>query len=626
VVAIAAIAVVTFLYTRRAPALSEKDSILLSDFVNTTGDSVFDGTLKQALVVQLGQSPFLNVVPESRIHEALKFMGRPADERITNEVAREICQREGIRAMLTGSIASLGSHYVINLTALNAQTGDSLATEQTEVTSKEAVLKALDSSATDLRRKLGESLASVQQFAKPLEQATTSSLDALKEFSLGQAEHSKLNDSAAIPHLQRALELDPNFAMADATLGVAYGNLTQSELADQYFKKGFDLKDRASEREKFYIAAHYYESIGDIGKAIDTYEQWKQIYPRDSVPVDNLEIRYSLVGQFEKALTNATAAMRLDPKDVFSYQNLSDIYERLDRYDEAQAVQDQAAANKIDANSFHFTQIELAFIRGDMAGVKREIEWATGKSDEPIVFDIGANIECALGKARNSEAAHERAVASAQHEGWMEFVGLIRDDAGVCDAEFGNLAAARQKAEQALAASQARTVRAYSAQNLARAGETAQAAKILDALAKEFPSATLLINVYIPVTKAVTLLHENKPDQAVAALQSAVPYELGSGPGGPGYWPNYIRGEAFLHMRDGARASAEYQKILSHHGVDPTSVLYPLSRLGLARAYVLQNDNAKARSAYQDFFAIWKDADPDVPVLKQAKAEYAKLQ
>lgn len=625
-VAIAAIAVVTFLYTRRAPALTERDSILLADFVNTTGDSVFDGTLKQALVVQLGQSPYLNVVPESTIREALRFMGRPPDERITNEVAREICQREGVKAMLTGSIASLGSHYVINLTASNAQTGDSLATEQTEVASKEGVLKALDGSASDLRRKLGESLASVQQFATPLEQATTSSLDALKEFTLGEAEHLKLNDPLAIPHLQRALELDPNFAMAHATLGVAYSNLTQSQLADQYLKKAFDLKDRASEREKFYIAAHYYESIGNIGKAIDTYEQWKQTYPRDSVPLDNLALRYALVGQFEKALTNATAAMRLDPKDVFAYQNLGDIYERLDRYDEAQAVQDRAAANKIDASSLHFTKIDLAFLRGDMAGVQREIEWATGKLDEPIIFDIGANIECALGKAKSAEAAHERAAASAQRAGWAEFVGIIRNDAGVCDAEFGNLSGARQKAEHALSASQARTVRAYSAQNLARAGDTAQAARILDALAKEFPADTLLLNVYIPVTKAMILLRENHAEQAVAVLQPAVPYELGSGPGSAGYWPNYIRGEAFLQMRDGARASAEYQRILSHRGIEPTSVLYPLSRLGLARSYVLQNDNAKARSAYQDFFAVWKDADPDVPLLKQAKVEYAKLQ
>lgn len=624
--AIAAVAIIGFFYSHRAPAMTEKDSILLADFVNTTGDSVFDGTLKQALVVQLGQSPFLNVVPESRIREALKFMGRPADERITNEVAREICQREGIRAMLTGSIASLGSHYVINLTASNAQTGDSLATEQTEVASKEAVLKALDSSASDLRRKLGESLASVQQFATPLEQATTSSLDALKEFSLGQAEHLKLNDTAAIPHLQRALELDPNFAMADATLGVAYGNLTQSQLYDQYVKKAFDLKDRASEREKLYIAAHYYESTGDIGKAIDTYEQWKLTYPRDSVPVDNLVLRYTLVGQFEKALTNATAAMRLDPKDGFSYQNLGDIYARLDRYDESQAVLEQAAANHIDAPSLHFTKMDLAFIRGDMAGVEHEIGWATGKPDEPIVFDISADIECALGKGRSAEAAYERAAASAQRAGWNEFVAIVRDDASVCQAEMGNLPAAREKATQALASSNARMVRAFSAANLARVGDSAQAIKIVNAVAKEFPADTLLINVYIPATKAMILLHENKPEQAVTVLQSAVPYELGAGPGAPGYLPNYVRGEAFLHRRDGARASAEYQKILNHRGIDPSSILYPLSRLGLARAYVLENDTAKARSAYQDFFAMWKDADPDVPVLKQAKAEYAKLQ
>jgi tetratricopeptide (TPR) repeat protein len=318
--------------------------------------------------------------------------------------------------------------------------------------------------------------------------------------------------------------------------------------------------------------------------------------------------------------------MRLDPKDVFSYQNLGDIYERLDRYDEAQAVQDQAAANHIDAPSFHFTKIDLAFIRGDMAGVEHEIAWATGKPDEPIVFDISANIECALGKAKSAEAAYERAASSAQRAGWNEFLAFVRDDASVCAAESGNLPAARAKAMQALASSNVRMVRAFSAANLARTGDTAQAVKILNSVAKEFPADTLLINVYIPVTKAMILLHENKPDQAVAVLQTAIPYELGAGPGAPGYLPNYVRGEAFLHMRNGAKASAEFQKILSHRGIEPSSVLYPLSRLGLARAYVLENDNARARSAYQDFFAMWKDADPDVPVLKQAKAEYAKLQ
>ena len=307
---------------RRTPALTARDSIVVADFVNTTGEPVFDGTLKEALTVQLEQSPYLNVLPESRVREALRFMGRSPDERVSTEVAREICLREGAKAMLAGSIASLGSHYVIDLKAVNAQTGDSLAREQSEAESKEQVLKSLDRAASSLRRKLGESLGSVQKFAMPLEQATTSSLEALQAFTLGQAEHQKIADDKAIPHLKRAVELDPNFAMAYATLGVAYSNQDDSAQASEYLKKAFELKDRASEREKLYISAHYYEMVtGEQQRAIEVYESWKETYPRDCTPRDNLSNRYTEFGQFEKALSNANESLRLNPKDVFAYQN-----------------------------------------------------------------------------------------------------------------------------------------------------------------------------------------------------------------------------------------------------------------------------------------------------------------
>jgi tetratricopeptide (TPR) repeat protein len=312
---IVAIVLGGFLATRRAHALTEKDSVLLTDFVNTTGDSVFDGTLKQALAVQLEQSPYLNLVPESRIQESLKFMGRRSDERITGDIAREICLRGGIKAMLTGSIASLGSHYVITISTVNAQTGDTLAREQIEAEGKEKVLKSLDKAASSLRQKLGESLASVQQFATPLEQATTSSLDALKEFSIGRALHTKFHDTEAIPHLKRAVELDPNFATAYATLAVCYSNAVEKTLALQFFRKAYDLRDRASEREKFYILSHYYDqATGQIEKAIDVYEQWIRTYPRDTIPYDNVSLAYRSVGQHEKALNVASGAMRLDPR------------------------------------------------------------------------------------------------------------------------------------------------------------------------------------------------------------------------------------------------------------------------------------------------------------------------
>ena len=316
--------------------LTEKDSVLLADFVNTTGDAVFDGTLKQALAVQLEQSPYLNIVPESKIREALGFMGRPADERLTNDVAREICQRQGIKAMLTGSIASLGNHYVVDLAAVNGQTGDSLDREQVEADNKEQVLKALDKAASNLRQKMGESLASVQQFAKPLEQATTSSLEALQAFSLGQAEHLKTNDDAAIPHLKRAIELDPNFAIAWATLGVCYGNLTHLTESLNALKKAYELRDRASEREKLYIQAHYYNEVTiDAEKALAIYAEWRQTYPRDTIAYDNAALAYSELGQHEKALDLASQSMRLDPKDAYSYANLSSAYLALSRFDES---------------------------------------------------------------------------------------------------------------------------------------------------------------------------------------------------------------------------------------------------------------------------------------------------
>jgi serine/threonine protein kinase/Flp pilus assembly protein TadD len=391
----------TFFYRHRTQALTEKDSILLADFVNTTGDSVFDGTLKQALAVQLEQSPYLNILPQSRIQEALRFMGRPADERVTGDVAREICLRDGVKAMLTGSISSLGSHYVIDLNAINAQTGDSLARAQVEAESKEQVLKALDGAASSLRQKLGESLASVQKFTTPLEQATTSSLEALKEFSLGQSAHQKQNDEAAVPHLKRAVELDPNFAMAYATLGVAYGNLTQQGLSRDNITKAFDLKDRASERERFYISAHYYdEGTREVDKAIEVYEEWKKTYPRDTVPWDNLALRYEGIGQHEKSLANAGESNRLDPKDTYAYQNLGTAYERLNRFDEAKAVVDKSLAQNLGVATANFTLYDLAFIRHDDSEMQRRVEALKGKPYESIILLFKAQGECAPGRRK----------------------------------------------------------------------------------------------------------------------------------------------------------------------------------------------------------------------------------
>ena len=615
-----------FFYQHRAQALTGKDSILLADFVNTTGDAVFDGTLKQALAVQLEQSPYLNLLPESRIHEALRFMGRSPDERISNDIAREICVREGVKAMLTGSIASLGSHYVITLSAVNAQTGDVLAQEEIEAESKEQVLKSLDRAASNLRNKLGESIGSVQKFATPLEQATTSSLEALQAFSLGQAAHQRLDDDKAVPYLKRAVELDPNFAMAHATLGVAYSNLTQGELASSFIRKAFDLKDRASERERLYISSHYYDIVTrELEKAIEIYEQWVQTYPRDTSPRDNLALRYQSIGQQEKALASSSEAMRIDPKDVFAYQNVADAYERLNRFDEARTVAEKAAAQNM-GRSIYFTLFDLAFIRGDEATQRHELELAAGKPDEPILVWFHARGECSLGRLQAARAAYAQSETASQHLGYKEFSGVILADQAWCEMELGNLTEARRKISDALATSQDRDTQTIVMQMLALTGDAARSQKIAEERVRQDPTDTLLNKVFVPLTQATSDLQRNQPAQAVARLEVAAPYELGSGPGAAGYSVNYLRGEAFLRLKDGTKAAVEYQRILDHRGIDPLDVSYTLSHLGLGRAYALQGNTAAAKAAYQDFFAVWKDDDPDIPVLKQAKAEYAKLQ
>jgi tetratricopeptide (TPR) repeat protein len=627
IAAVAIIAVViaggTFLRSRRANALTEKDTVVLADFVNTTGDPVFDGTLKQALAVQLEQSPYLNLLPESRVRQALGFMGRKPDDRITNDVAREICLREGAKAMLAGSIASLGSHYVITLSALNAQTGDVLAREETEADSKEQVLKSLDQAASSLRGKLGESIGSVQKFTTPLEQATTSSLEALQAFSQGEAEHLRGEDAKAAPYLKRAVELDPNFAMAYATLGTVYGNLTQQELANTNLTKAFDLKERASERERFYISSHYYDiATLDLEKGIDIYQQWTQTYPRDTAPRDNLALLFQRIGQQEKSLASSTESLRMQPNDGYAIQNSADAYERLNRFDEARAVAEKANSHPWSVN---FTLFELAFIRGDEAAAHHELELVAGRPEEPILMWMHGRGEYALGKLQSARAIYAQSVTASQRLGYKEFAGVILADQATSEAELGNLPEARQKISDALAASQDRGTRSIVMTALAQTGDAARSQKIAEELVHQNPTDTMLNKVDVPVAQAISDLQRNQPEQTVTRLETAASYEFGSGPNSAGYGINYIRGEAYLRMKDGAKAAAEYQKILDHRGTDPLDVTYNLSHLGLGRAYALQGNTAAAKSAYQDFFAAWKDADPELPVLRQAKAEYDKL-
>jgi eukaryotic-like serine/threonine-protein kinase len=613
-----------FFFPRRTRALTDKDSVVLTEFVNTTGDPVFDGTLKQALAVQLEQSPYLNLLPESKVQEALRLMGHKPDERITKDLAHEIALRENTKAIISGSIASLGNNYVVTLEATNAQTGDSLARQQAEALGKEQVLKSLDKAASDLRQKLGESLSSVQEFATPLEQATTSSLEALKEFSAGMALHNRLDEEPAAPHMKRAIELDPNFAMAYAVLGTVSSNMGNASAAKIYLQKSYDLRDRASEHEKFYIMGHYYDTLtGDIEKAVGLFQEWHQTYPRDDRPLANLAVQCQLLGDQEKALASASALLIQNPQDAFGYYHQMSAYMYMNRYDEAKAVGQVALTQLHNPTDTHFVLYEIALNQNDETAMKRERAALTGTGLEPSAVALTSSYEDALGKIKLSRETHQQAVEMGKKHGLNEMpVNLMAAEA-VRDVSHGFVDSARHKASGSLSQSESRSVRASAALVFAQIGDIAQAQKVIDGLQKEYPDDTRVKFVDAPVVQATILLHQKKATEAIAVLEPSRKYELGAR--GATFWVIYIRGMAYLELRDGAKAAAEFQKILDHRGLDGTSALLPLAQLNLARAYALQGDTAKPRTAYQDFLALWKDADPDVPVLKDAKAEYAKL-
>ena len=622
VVIIAAI----FLFPRRSRALTDKDTVVLSEFVNTTGDPVFDGTLKQALAVQLEQSPYLNLLPESKIQASLKFMGRKPDERITKDLAREIALRENAKAIISGSIASLGTDYVITLEVANAQTGDSLARQQVEAAGKEQVLKSLDKASTDLRGKLGESLSSVQQFATPLEQATTSSLDALKEYSIGNAAHLGIHDPEAIAPLERAVALDPNFAMAYAVLGVVYNNTGSSTKSKEALRKAYDLRGRASEKEKFYIEGHYYDIVtGDQEKAVELYENWTKVYPRQSSPWDNLSLSYQTLGYFDKALAAANEAQRVDPKDSYSYQHQVACYTYTNRLDEAKAVAQSAISQKLDAISMHFMLFAIAVIQGDQAALQSESSWGKGTPHEVFVTTLLSNYQDSIGKVRLSRETAQRALDLARTYNFTELPTTVLSAQAVHDALHGFTESARRKAAERLRLSSASGPPTGPAFAFAIIGDSGQSQKLLDELNKELPTDTVFQTCVAPSSRAQNLLHQNKPADAVAALEPGRKYELGWNNAYCAYAVIYTRGLAYLQFHDGVKAAAEFQKILANPGISTVSVYLPLAKLQLARAYALQGDTVKARTAYQDFFAAWKDADLDIPILIQAKSDYAKL-
>jgi eukaryotic-like serine/threonine-protein kinase len=624
----AVIAAVLYFRPRPTPQLTEKDTVVLSDFTNTTGDAVFDDALKQALAVDLGQSPFLNILSDRRVGETLQLMGRPATDRVTPDVAREICVRTGSKATLAGSISKLGTQYLIGLEAVSCNNGDNLAKEQTEASSKEEVVKAVDKAALSLRSKLGESLASVQKFDVPVE-ATTPSLEALKAFSMGTMTMREKGEARAVPFYQRAIELDPNFAVAYASLGSAYGNLGQASLAAQNITKAYSLRDRVSEREKYRISGLYYENVtGELDKASQVYELWQQSYPREMVTHNNLGVIYSVLGQSEKSVAETEEALRLDPNTINGYGNLAVSDLNLGRLDAAQQVLTQAKARQLDGGWLRQVAYFVAFLKNDAGQMAEQVEWAAGKpGDEDILLSTQSDTEAYFGRLTKARDYTRRAADSAMRADSKETAAVWHVNAALREAEFGNTAAAKQAVATALTLAPGRDVKMLSALALARSGDTARAKAMVEELEKADPSNTVLKLYWLPTIKAVIDLNSNNSAQALESLEAAAPYELGTPQQfqvGTMY-PVYVRGLVYLQARNGAAAAAEFQKIVDHGGLVINFPLGALAHLQLGRAYALSGDSAKARSAYEGFFALWKDADPDIPVLKEAKAEFEKL-
>jgi len=625
VVAAAAALIGGGLYLRSRPAapLTEKDTIVLADFANTTSETVFDDTLKQALRVQLEQSPFLNVLSDQKVDGQLRLMGRPKDQRLTEDVAREVCQRTGSKAVLEGSVSSLGSHYAIGLNALNCHTGDALGSEQIEADSRERVLKALGEAVTKMREKLGESLASVQKYDAPVEQATTPSLEALQAYSLGIKSKFTKGDQASIPPFKRAIELDPNFSMAYARLGVAYNNLSQAGLASDNVKKAYELRERVTERERFYIDSFYYQfGTGDLERAVQVYELWKQTYPRDVQPYRSLGIIHSILGQYDKTLEEQREALRLEPGDATNYANMAVDYMYLNRLDEAKQVLQQAQTLKLESENLLSNVYLLAFFRGDASEMERVVASGAGKPGaEDVLLGAHSDTQAYYGRLGKARELARRAEETARHNGDQETAAGYRVEAALWEAEMGNPVQTQQAVAAALALASTRDVQTSATLALARAGDVGRAQAMADDLQKRFPANTVLNRYWLPTIRAAVELKRGNSARGLELLQTTSRYELGLN-----LYPVYVRGQAYLLARNGTAAAAEFQKILDHRGVVGNFLLGSLAHLGFARAYALSGDTAKARTNYQDFFALWKDADPDIPILKEAKAEYAKVQ
>lgn len=601
--------------------LTGEDTIVVADFVNTTGDPVFDGTLKQALASQLEQSPFLSIFSDSRVRDALRLMGRSPDERVTKEIALEICLRQGFKAFLTGTISNIGSHYVVTLEATNAQTRDTIALEQAEADSKEQVLSVLGTAATNLRKQLGESLASIQKYDKPIHQATTSSLDALKYYSNGIEQQLKGRYLDAIPFFKKATDIDQNFARAYAAMSSMYYNTRQYELAAEASRKAYELRDRVGENERLYITQAYYDNVtGELENYLQTLELWKSTYPRDASPANNLAVKYNELGLFDKAAAEAREAIRLNPGSTSGYSLLAAAQLSLNHFDDAKQTINQAQGQKLDSTAIRRTLFRIAFVQRDSATMQQQIDWLNGKPDDYLAQGWQSETAAFLGQLQKSQQFSASALESAERRDQKDVAAQIAVAAAARDALFGDCARVREQATRTAGNTSRQLTLANAANALAGCGESSQAQNIIAELTRRSPADTVLNKILAPMVQARIELQRDNAAQAIQLLETTRPFE-----GYALFQIAYLRGQAYLKEQKAAEAATEFQKIIDHRGSQPTSPIYVLAHLGLARAAALQGDTAKARKAYQDFFALWKDADATLPILIEAKKEYDKL-
>ncbi len=615
-------------YSRKAHALTDKDTIVLADFTNTTGDAVFDGTLRQGLSVQLEQSPFLSIISDQQIQRTLQMMGLKPDAKLTPEIARELCQRAGSAAVLDGSIVQIGTPYLLTLKAVNCVSGESLASTEAQASDKSHILDALGKAASEIRNKLGESLTTVQKFDTSIQQATTPSLEALQAYSLGvKARQVSADEIVAAPLFQQAIKLDPSFAMAYAMLFESYSERGDTSLAFDNIRKAFELREHVSEREKFFIESIYHSAAtGDLEKEKETLEVWSQTFPRDSIPRNRLGIIYGSFGQYDKSVLELREALRLSPESGLIYCNVVDAYLSLNRLEEGRSTAEEARAKNLDSLCLHRSLYALAFLQNDTVKMQQQVALDAemlGVEDRFLADE--ANTAAYSGQLAKARVFSNRVVARVESAKEKQTAAAYEAVAALREALFGNEAEAHKRIDSALKHSTSREVRYRAALALALIGDESRAQTLADDLGKNFPEDTIVRFNYLPTLNAQFALSRNDAAKAVEALQTATPYELGD-VGSSSLYPAYVRGQAYLAAQQGSEAAAEFRKILNHRGVVLNNPIGALAHLGLARAYAMQGDTAKAKAGYQDFLTLWKDADPDIPIFIAAKAEYAKLQ